>query len=174
MTDRSLLAWERWRDNAEKFDYHMLGVAAALVAYIGQHLTPVRVGLNPASFELLSCLTLTASAVMGILRLRATTSFSLAETVAHDAQEKAGSLKTILLTPRPGPLVDTDSGTVYSREQARELAGVQAAKHASAQREITRWKERSERYYLWRDHTLIAGIICFGWSKLLPFLLLSV
>lgn len=46
MTDRSILAYEHYREATQRFEYFILGVSGALCAYIGQHLSPQKIGLT--------------------------------------------------------------------------------------------------------------------------------
>ncbi|MCC6243965.1 MAG: hypothetical protein IT353_14070 [Gemmatimonadaceae bacterium] len=174
MTERSIVAWQRWRDQADKFDYYALGIASALTAYLGQHIVPARLGLNASTLELASLLTLAASTVAGLKRLKAATSFSLAESVALDAQEKAGGVATQLLKSPGQQLIDEESGTIYSHEQAHQLARTMQARSDSAEKQVARWRKAAESTYRWRDRFLIGGVALYGAAKLLAFVTISV
>jgi len=174
LTERSIVAWQRWRDQADKFDDYALGISAALTAYIGQHIVPTRIGLNSSTFELASLLMLACSAVAGLKRLRATTAFSLAESASLDAHEKAGATKTLLLKSPGKQAIDVDSGTIYSYEQGQQFAESLGARRESTDKQVSRWKKAAESTYRWRDRFLVCGVVLYGAAKVLAFTVLSI
>ena len=148
-------------------------MSAALTAYIGQHTVPTQLGLNSSTFELASLLLLACSTVAGLRRLRAVTAFSLAESVALDAHEKAGAMKTLLLKSPGKQVIDADSGTIYSYEEGRQFAEALEARRGSAGKQVSRWKRAAESTYRWRDRLLVCGVLTYGAAKLLAFAVLS-
>lgn len=69
MADRSVVTYEHYRDAAQRFEYFILGISGALCAYIGQHLTPQKLGLTPYGLELFSLLLLVGSVFVSFKRM---------------------------------------------------------------------------------------------------------
>lgn len=163
--DKAVKAWEYWRESAEKLDYFLLGVAAALTAYIGQHPPAGPFGVNAAALEVSSVVLFALSSVAGVDRLRATVVGLAAQQVMLDASGSSGQLRTLLTTGRGTTMIDTRTGRTYSAAQAVAKIEHEDKRHAAAQKEWERWKRRGERAYKARDWLLIAGVLAYAAAK---------
>jgi hypothetical protein len=61
---RSLIAYEHAREGSQRFEYFILGVSVGLCAYIGQTLSPQKLGFSPYTLEVCSLVVLIASIVV--------------------------------------------------------------------------------------------------------------
>ena len=163
--DRSLVAWEHWHQSSEKLDYFILGISAALTAYVGQHLALAPLGVNPSTAQLLSLLLFAASVLAGLQRLRAVVTALSIEKTRLLAYQRAGQLKTLLLNPKSSVLVDSSSGQTYTLEQARAEAERSEKEYADVQKKSDQWSGRADRAYNLRDWFLTAGVVVYAASK---------
>jgi len=69
VADRSLEAWKSWKDAQLKYDYYIVGLVAALFAYVGSNYVPQKIAFSQNTFELVSILFLALSLIVGIRRL---------------------------------------------------------------------------------------------------------
>src|SRR5438094_10226202 len=67
--ERSLIAFEHFREASQKFEYFILGISVALCAYIGQTLQPEKFPLSPYLLQVLALLFIASSAVLALNRL---------------------------------------------------------------------------------------------------------
>lgn len=71
-TDRSDRLHADWRTSTEKFDYFILGVVCAICAFIAQGYKPAKLGINPATLELVALLIFVLAVVTGFRRIEQT------------------------------------------------------------------------------------------------------
>jgi len=69
MVDRSVEAWKSWKDAQLKYDYYIVGLVAALFAYVGSSYIPQKIAFSQNTFELTSIIFLAVSLIVGIKRL---------------------------------------------------------------------------------------------------------
>ena len=163
--DRSLKAWEHWRDSAEKFDYYVLGILTALVAYIGQHLPPATIGRNAATLELLGFVVLGLSVVAGIARVRAGIASLIAQGNQLQASGIAGAMRTEMIKKPGTGVLEALSGRTYTHSEAMRKVATEDSKASAAQLQVERWKVSAERAYKWRDNLAIAGVLSYVTAK---------
>jgi hypothetical protein len=65
----SAVAREAYREASQRFEYFILGVSVALVAYGGKTLETEKLGINPYTLEVAALLLFTASVVVGFKRI---------------------------------------------------------------------------------------------------------
>lgn len=171
--ERSLKAWDHWRESATRLDYFILGISTALTAYQGQHLAPVSPGLNPGTIALGSLAALSLSVVAGIERLRAGVAFLAAQSISLEAHARAGQIKTLLKTGAGAEIIDSVSGDTFAVKDAAKEIAKSEGRMASAEKQVARWRRRAELAYNWRDGLLVGGVVLFVTSKLLSALITS-
>jgi len=66
---RSLIAFEHYREGEQRFEYFITGISAALCAYVGQTLQPQKFGFNSYTLEVLSVALVVASIIFGFKRI---------------------------------------------------------------------------------------------------------
>lgn len=166
MADRqSEKAFDLWRASVDQHDRFMLGVAMALVAYLGQHLSVASLGMNPATLEALSLLPLGGAVVTGILRVRYGATSLGAQHLRLMALERAGSLRAALDEGTGGPLLERTSGRVLDVATATREAEQWEAAETRAQTQVNRWTKRTEVAYSIRDWLLGIGVVAYVAAK---------
>jgi len=69
MSERSLKAYDAWRDEAQRFDYFILGLIGAVTAYVVQNLEPHKVRSLLFAIQLAGLILLIAAASFGFRRI---------------------------------------------------------------------------------------------------------
>jgi hypothetical protein len=164
MTDRSIIAYEHYRDATQRFEYFILGVSGALCAYVGQHLTPQKIGLTPYALELFSLILLVSSVFVGFKRIE---KVIVGHTLNHRLlylSEQRGQLVTNF---KGQPLVNALSGETLSAEAtARRISEIEEAIPAH-QEQFDRAAVQANRYYKIRNWLLATGFLGLLVSKIL-------
>jgi hypothetical protein len=62
-------AWEAYRETSQRFEYFILGVSVALIAYVGKTLEPEKLGFTPYTMEVVALAVLVASVIVGFKRI---------------------------------------------------------------------------------------------------------
>lgn len=168
--EKSMIVFEGAREGQQKFDYFVAGLTGALFAYIAQTYVPEKFGFDPAGLEPLALLFLAVSFFLALKRIELT---NIIMRLNHDmlaAAEKAGNM-TKALASHTGDGFNAESGEIVpfrdlpARRQNYMLQA-QAAEHA-----LLAKISKSERYYTYRNHFLIAGFAAIFLAKLLqPYL----
>jgi hypothetical protein len=65
---RSVIAFEHYREGAQRFEYFVLGLSTALCAYAGQTLKPQHLGFSSYTLEVVALTLLVASVIVGFKR----------------------------------------------------------------------------------------------------------
>lgn len=166
--ERSLIAVERAHQGSQRFDYFVLGVSIALCAYIGQTISPQKLGWSPNSLEVASVIFLIISAFCGFKRIEARIRMDELNHEILDAYEKRGRLVSHGVTGRP--FINQSTGDVLGPSELQEKkADIEKALprfHA----DLAKVHERSENLYRWRNRLLAVGFIGLFLAKvLLPY-----
>ena len=143
-----------------------MGVSAALTTYLGQHLAKPSIGVNGPTLELLTLGLWAFATAAGVDRVRATVAGLSAQSVHIEESERAGTLKTMLLTGGGKGAIDALSGRTFTPSEAQSAIQRSEARAASAQKQYDKWKRRSEFAYNLRDVLLILGVGSFLVAKL--------
>jgi hypothetical protein len=69
MTNSRTQAYEQYRDASQRFEYFILGVSIALIAYAGQALIPQKIGANAYTVEIVGILLIIAAVLISLKRL---------------------------------------------------------------------------------------------------------
>lgn len=110
---------EKWRESAEKFDYFMAGVAAALAGFLAPNLQTVGLRWSPGLLEALSLLAFVLSFAAAVWLLEVKLDGVQIGAKRLDLLEE---LQKIRPANREGvPLIHSGTGHVLSPEQARTL-----------------------------------------------------
>lgn len=162
--ERSDFAWQVSTEAAQKFDYFMVGLAAALAGYLGQQLELSPVGLNASTLELLAVLLFGCSMVAGVWRLESTVTAISGNHLRLHGSEATGAL--VKAARQGGTLLNEETGEIYSASQA--LARARAYKQAgdALDERTERFRSRAHRAYRWRNWFLYAGMLSLVASRL--------
>jgi len=150
MEKRSLLAYEHYRESEQRFEYFILGLSVALVAYVAQSAKPERLGLSPYTLTLLSVLLIVASIIFGFTRIAL---MILAKRLNHDI---------LHLGEKRGQLVPARGTSVLNRDSGEQLTPKQIEQELN---EMV--VARMRRYYPWRNWLLLAGFLGLLLAKVL-------
>src|SRR6266480_2363336 len=89
--------FEHYRDASQRFEYFVLGVLVALVAYAGQALSPQKIGLNAYSLEIAGLLLIIAAIVLTFKRLEKLIFGLQIHLVLVESRERRGLLAKALI-----------------------------------------------------------------------------
>jgi hypothetical protein len=163
MEKRSLIAYEHYRDSEQRFEYFILGLSVALVAYVAQTAKPQRLGLSPYTVELFSVILIVASIIFGFIRIAL---MILAKRVNHEILH-LGEKRGQLVPARGRSVLNTDSGEQLTPQQIeQELNEIQLILPAR-QKQFGEVSARAARYYRWRNSLLLAGFLGLLLAKVL-------
>jgi uncharacterized membrane protein YkvI len=87
MDDYSTKAYENYREASQRFEYFVLGLCVAIVAYAGQTLQPQRFGLNSYTVEIGAILLLIACVALALKRVEKIISFHEANLKVLDSRQ---------------------------------------------------------------------------------------
>lgn len=153
-TERSDRVFETWRQAVEKFDYFTLGVTGALCAYISQVYKPEKLGVNPASLELLALILLVASAVAGFRRIESTIQVTSLNHRYLRAQEERGVL---ISKASAGPLINESTGDILSPDMVAHHIELVTQSIPALQEQLEKARSVAERSYGIRNALLFVG-----------------
>jgi len=74
-------------------------------------------------------------------------------------------MKTALAKGSGQPLIEQVSGTIYTAAEASAVVKACEETRDLADRQVERWKKRTERAYDWRDRSLMLGIVAYAAAK---------
>jgi hypothetical protein len=150
-------AYELWRDSAEKFDYFMAGLCAAVLGYLAPKFESARLGFNPESVELLALLAFVGAVFASFKRLESTVHLQRIGIGRLEELESKERLENAIRDGRT--ILDSDTKTVMDREKVQALL-----ENRKSIVEIARTMEKSlgtkaVRWYTVRYYLLIAGFV---------------
>lgn len=150
------------RSSIEKYDYYVLGIAAAVFAYAVDRWTPRPLGLNESTIQAAAIACLVAALVTGMKRVRHTIDHKFAASAQLFAQEQQQAL--------PNNPLDGLSASTSSTSPAQQMLWREAYRHAELQAVTQSETERTmaERLGAIRDCTLLAGALLIAAAKIAP------
>lgn len=163
MENRSLLAYEHYRDAAQRFDYFVTGLIGALCAYIGQNIHPQKIGFTPNTLELVSLLIFVLAFLFCFKRLeRSIQVFSIGHQIL-DIGEKKGQL-----IPHIGKsqVLNESTGDIFSAEEVYKQINSFDKSIPFLEMNLERVKKQSKRYYDLRNWAIFIGFISLLVSKI--------
>ncbi|RJQ59619.1 MAG: hypothetical protein C4517_12545 [Stygiobacter sp.] len=165
MEERSLIAYEQYKDSMQRFEYFITGVIGALCAFIAQSFTPHRIGFNPSTIEFLSLIVLLLSFFFSLKRMESISNlFRLLHKKLH-ASECKGQL---VLNIDKTPFVNAQSGEQYNSpiEVQLEIEAInKALPKISSEIDLT--NSKVGRFYTYRNYSFYFGVILLIYSKIL-------
>jgi hypothetical protein len=163
MAGLSLEAWKSWKQAQQKYDYFMVGLSAALFAYLGAKFAPEPLSFSQNTFELLSLAFLLISIVTGILRLESDLSIQSTNLRKIEAQEKLDAVNKILNFP--GRNMDLDTGNEISSIEALERQKVLREFVSKAGKGLDKIGKKSEKLFFARNISLLLALAFLIISK---------
>jgi hypothetical protein len=153
--ERSIIAFEHYRQAEQKFEYFITGLTCTFFAFLAKDFSPQALG-RPESAELLSLVLLLASIYFGFKRI----DFSIR--VMHmnheflDAQEKRGNIVSNFTGQ---PMVNALSGDYTDPAKVPAIAQDQAMRAEAAMSVLKKYQDKSKRCYDYRSLFLILGFV---------------
>jgi hypothetical protein len=158
-------AWEAYREASQRFEYFILGVSVALVAYAGKTLEPEKFGFTPYTVEVVALFLLVASVVVGFKRVE---QIILAHHINIDVlhfQDRRGAMAKAFI--EGGDRVIPHLGELWKpADMKKELENLD---HAIPQRQelAANLNNTISRLYRWRNWLLACGFLGFFFAKIL-------
>ncbi|KUM52786.1 hypothetical protein [Rheinheimera sp. EpRS3] len=162
MAERSLEAWKSWKDAQLKYDYYIVGLVAALFAYVGSGYTPEKLAFSQNTFELLSIILLVISLIVGIKRLEIDLSLQTITLKQCEAKEIMNAANKIAAF---GGSRNLDTGSVISIEDALERAEQMQSSLSVLDQLFGAESEMAVRLFQIRNWMLTLGFISLAISK---------
>src|SRR2546430_4521178 len=97
MEEYTAKAYDNYREASQRFEYFVLGLCVAVVAYAGQTLRPERFGLNSYTVEIGAILLLIACVALALKRVEKIISFHGANLNVLEFQARRSALAKSLL-----------------------------------------------------------------------------
>lgn len=167
MANRSLEAWKSWKQAQLKYDYYIVGLVAALFAYVGSNYTPQKIAFSQNSLELASILFLAVSLIVGVRRLETDLSIQTITLKQCEAEEMRGAANQIVAN---GGAHNLDDNGFISVDDAKRRAEQMNSALRVLNRKFSSVSDRSEKLFKSRNWTLMAGFISFAASKVVGVL----
>ena len=169
MSEIKLKALDHYRAASQQFDYFVLGVTGALVAYTIQHLEPKRLSFSPYAVEIAALSILIISLIVGMKSIETLIELMKLNITRLEKEDFHSNLISAIAQPRQGPLMFTGGGKV---EMVNPASAAQTAQRLEI--EIGVYKEEEEklanaggRLYRTRNRLLILGFILLAASKII-------
>lgn len=164
--ERSDSVYFAWQEANAKFDYFLAGVAAALVAYVGEQLEISSLGMNQPTLELASVAVFCAAFYCGVKRIESTTTLQklnaqrLFDAEASIVKTKAADENRLQMQAGTDLLYTPDALRAMAREHRERVDNVEA-KFDEVQKSSYRW-------YRWRNRLMLGGFAVLVLAKTLP------
>lgn len=163
MENRSLIAYEHYRDAAQRFDYLVTGLIGALCAYIGQNIHPQKIGITPNTLELVSFLIFVFAFLFCFKRLEKSIQvFNIGHQIL-DLGEKKGQL-----IPHIGKtqILNESTGDIFSAEEVCKRIKAFDKEIPVLEKNLEKVRKQSKCYYDLRNWAIFVGFISLLASKI--------
>jgi hypothetical protein len=162
-TERSDKVHSNWRESTEKFDYFILGIIAALCAFIGQGYKAAKLGINPNSLELIALLILVLAAIAGFRRIEQTLFVNLINYRVLQANEARGGMVAKL--PEGRTILNEATGQTYTPNQAMQRISKLTESIQSFEPQMDMAKKAALRQYNLRNYLTLIGFLMLLGSR---------
>lgn len=150
--------------SAEQFDYFMLGLVSAIVAYIVQNVTTGSL-LSPSYvFQLLSVTSLLFAMFFGIIRLEKSMVCRRLNAKLLDSVEKRGAY-TKAIGEGMREMLNASTGVVYTRLQLQNEIARITESLPEGEKMLEKTQKESLTYYKLRNRCFLFGVVGVYASK---------
>lgn len=164
MEERSIIAYEHYRDASQRFEYFFSGIIAALCAYIAQSFKPAKLDWNPNTFELLSLIILFSSFFFSLKRMEKIVQvFRGVHKKLHNSEIKGKLVAHIDIAP----FINEQTGKVYTIQDVELEIKFLDYLLPKVEEDIHKTNTSAERYYSLRNMFFYLGFILLIVSKIL-------
>jgi len=169
MTNGRPQAFEHYRDASQRFEYFVLGVSVALIAYAGQALIPRKIGVSAYTLEIIGILLIIVAVVISFKRLEKLI-FGLQITVRLvDAQEHRALLAKVFI--EGGNRHDLGRGELWKPGDMKQQIEEYDKIIPHYEKTIEEINVVAFRFYRWRNWLLICGFVTLFAGRILePYL----
>lgn len=166
MSDRrSDKLFEVGREAGEKYDYFLVGLSAALTAYLAGSFAPtIETWLSPGALEAAALLFLILSVATGIKRLETSNHALRANYAVLAANEKLGKMTEILT--KGGEHLNMETGDLLNEKDASELIPEYRRGRKKAHEVLSQKADAAARWGVARDTFLVLGFAALFGSRL--------
>ncbi|WP_435236383.1 hypothetical protein ACR30L_02015 [Psychromonas sp. PT13] len=171
MSDQSLEVWKNWKQAQQKYDYFLIGLAAALFAYVGGNYSPEPFSISQNSFELLALISLFISISSGLFRLENDLSLQATKIEQLNAKNILGTLNkasTFL-----GKVVNEDTGREMNKSELTEKKEILEVFISKSDKGLRLISNRCMWQFTIRNYSLFLGFLFLVVSKLIGLLVIS-
>ena len=156
---------EAHRDASQRFDYFILGLSVALVAYAGKTLQPEKLGVNPYTLEVASLLVLIASIVAGFKRIEQTILAHHVRFDLLDLRQSRGMMAQGFIEGKTR--IMPERGEKWEPEDMKREIDRLDLLIPVCESKFEEVGKKGAKFYGWRNGLLICGFVGFFFSKLL-------
>ncbi|RUO25508.1 hypothetical protein CWE09_01865 [Aliidiomarina minuta] len=162
MAERSLEAWKSWKDAQLKYDYYIVGLVAALFAYVGSSYVPEEIAFSQNTFELISIICLVVSLIVGIKRLEIDLSLQTITLKQCEAKEMKNVASRIVSLGRSN---DQDNGGIITAEDAKIRVENMQSVLSMLDQAFSSESKLAQRLFKARNWALMLGFLTLAFSK---------
>ncbi len=163
MEERSIIAYEHYREALQKFDYFVTGLIGALCAYIGQTIHPQKIGFTANTLELLAFLILILSFFLCFKRIEKTIMVFNFGHKSHHFAELRGQLMQHL---REQQIMYTVSGETLTKEVIKKQIDEIDRSIPEINDKLEKAKNATKKYYDYRNLLIFIGFVLIVVSKI--------
>ena len=154
---------ENYREAAQRFEYFILGVSVALIAYAGKTLEPQRFTFSPYSLHVGAIALLIASVAIGFKRIEKIITFHQINFELLNLGEKRSALMKFLL--EGGDRVDPQTSELWQPDDMKREISALDQIISTREKLANDLNATLVRLYKWRNALLILGFTGLFVSK---------
>ncbi|MHA2032359.1 MAG: hypothetical protein ACW99Q_23545 [Candidatus Kariarchaeaceae archaeon] len=164
--ERSLVAYEYYKESLQKFEYYFTGLIGILCVYISQSFVPDKIDFSPNTLELVSLIIFIISLGLSLIRIsKVVQGYRLNHNQLH-LIEIRGGLKSNLLKDPGKSLINEETGDVFTTKQA-ELKITQIDKQLpKIETELSNLEDALRKLFVWRNMLFVFGFFLLISSKI--------
>jgi FtsZ-binding cell division protein ZapB len=162
MADHSVEAWKSWKDAQLKYDYYMVGLVAALFAYVGSNYIPQKFAFSQNTLELISIIILAISLIVGIKRLEIDLQLQTITLKQCEVRELKKAANTIAAN---GGSNNLETGGFITVLEANERASQMQSALNTLDEAFRDKAKNAQRFFIARNWALTLGFITLAASK---------
>jgi hypothetical protein len=161
----SRTAFEHYRDASQRFEYFILGISLALVAYAGQTLAPQRLGLNAYTLEVIGILVIISAIVISFKRLEKIISGLQMNFHLVDSREGRGLLAKAFI--EGGNRIAPERGELWKPQDMKKQIEEYDKIIPECEKMIDEVNAIAAQLYRWRNWLLTCGFLALLFGRIL-------
>ena len=165
MDEYSAKTYDNYREASQRFEYFVLGLCVAVVAYAGQTLQPERFGLNSYTVEIGAILLLIACVALGLKRVERIIAFHGANLRVLEFKGRRSALAKFVL--EGGSRVNPETSEPWRPDDMKKQIAEFDKIVPELEKNLGDLNQALVRLYSWRNWLLISGLIGLVASKIL-------